>query len=59
MAILQLDEFKRETLIGFVENLTLPFESKTLPFYHAIKMYSVLLLHTTFSKRIKMLLQTY
>lgn len=32
MAILQLDEFKRETLIGFVENLTLPFESKTLPF---------------------------
>lgn len=32
MAILQLDEFKRETLIGYVENLTVPFESKTLPF---------------------------
>ncbi|HDR7872364.1 TPA: major capsid protein [Bacillus mobilis] len=32
MSILQLDEFKRETLIGYVENLTVPFESKTLPF---------------------------
>ncbi|MEK4636881.1 major capsid protein [Bacillus sp. FSL W8-0519] len=32
MSILQLDEFKRETLIGYVENLTIPFESKTLSF---------------------------
>ncbi|WP_144524754.1 major capsid protein [Bacillus sp. DE0042] len=32
MSILQLEEFKRETLIGYVENLTVPFESKTLPF---------------------------
>lgn len=30
MGMLQLEEFKRETLVGFVENLKVPFESKTI-----------------------------
>lgn len=29
---LQLDEFKRETLIGYVESLEIPFTSTTLQF---------------------------
>lgn len=49
--ILQLEEFKRETLIGYVENLTVPFESKTLPFLPRDKdVYSLSFAYDIFQK---------
>ncbi|EMA6344877.1 major capsid protein [Bacillus cytotoxicus] len=51
MTILQLEEFKRETLIGYVENLTVPFESKTLPFLPRDKdVYSLSFAYDIFKK---------
>lgn len=51
MTILQLEEFKRETLIGYVENLAVPFESKTLQFLPRDKdVYSLSFAYDIFKK---------
>lgn len=51
MTILQLEEFKRETLIGYVENLEVPFESKTMQFLPRDKdVYSLSFAYDIFKK---------